>query len=159
MPAPTKHKLNIFQVLGSLSKKNIDFYDKLTEEELKGLHPLVVMRWMSGTQDARQIVFLNELVNSKVFPLTHHKRLLVNLLSASASGSGGRVQWIKAASKKTTKTPTVVSVVKDMYGYNNSDAIESARLLTNEDILEMAETLGYQSDQLRLIKKELKTRA
>ncbi len=154
----TTKKLNIFQVLGSLGKKNPKFYHKLSEDEKKSLHPLVVMRWMSGTADAAQVVLTNEFVNPYVFPLHQHKELLINLISASASGDGGKCNWLKVKGKKIPKLPNLASVVRDFYGYNNRDAINAIPLLDDEDILDMAMQLGRQPDDIRLIKKELKGR-
>jgi len=154
-----EHKLNIFQVLGSIGKKNKAYYSKMTDEERKSFHPLVVSRWLSGTYDAGQIVMLNEIVNPYVFPLTHHKELMANLLTAASSGDGGRVKWVKAAGKKTSKTPTITNVIRDYFGYNTGDAIEAMSLLSDADILLYAEHLGRQPDDIKLIKKELKSRS
>ena len=132
-------------------------FNSLTEQEQKELHPLVVSRWLSGTSDPAQIVLLNEFVNPYIFPLHTHKALLVNLLVCSTTGSG-RCKWTKAKGKRTAKQPTVTRVVKETYGYNTRDALDALTILSNEDIMEMAEFLGYQPDDIKLIKKELKTR-
>lgn len=153
-----KYKLNIFDVLGKLSNGNAAFYDKLTEDEQKALHPLVVMRWLTGADDARQLYFLNELVNPLVFPLTNHKKLLVQLLSICTSGQSKRYKWTKVKSKKTAKATACVSLIKDYFGYNTRHAIDALPLLDDEAILFYAEQLGRQPDEIKVIKKELKSR-
>jgi len=153
-----KYKLNIFDVLGKLSNGNAAFYDKLTEEEEKALQPLVVMRWLTGADDARQVYFLNELVNPLVFPLTNHKKLLVQLMSICTSGRTKRYKWTKAKSKKTSKASACVSVIKDYFEYNTRHATEALPLLDDETILFYAGELGRQPDEIRAIKKELKSR-
>ena len=159
MKTEKKHKLNIFEVLGNISKKNPDYYNTLTEEEQKALMPLVVMRWLTGTNDARQIYFLNELVNPFVFSLANHKELLVDLMTTCCSGSSRRYNWKRVQSKKTTKSPTVVGVIRDHFGYSTIDAVDALPLLADSDIMEYAEHLGRQPDDIKKIKKELKTRA
>lgn len=158
MSSPKKYKLNIFDVLGKLSKKNSAFYDKLNEEEQKALQPLVVQRWLTGTDDARQIYFLNELVNPLVFPLTNHKKLLVQLMSICTSGRFQKYQWKKAKPKSSSSKPQTVAVIRETFDYSSRHATDAIPLLTDEDILEYAEQLGRQPDIIRAIKKELKTR-
>ncbi len=153
-----KHKLNIFDVLGKLGKGNSTFYRDLTEEEQKALHPLVVMRWMTGSNDVRRVVFLNEFVNPHVFPLAKHKELLVQLIAICSGSGSGRPQWLKPKSSKGSKLPTITGVVMETFGYSRKHAHESLPLLSNEEIMNMAETLGRQPDDIRVIKKELKTR-
>lgn len=158
MSSQKKYKLNIFDVLGKLSKKNSAFYDNLSEDEAKALQPLVVMRWLSGTDDARQVYFLNELVNPFVFPLTKHKKLLVQLMSICTGGRFTKYEWLKTKSKKGSSTPASLAVVKEYFGYNSRHANDALPLLSDDDILEYAEHLGRQPDVIRTIKKELKAR-
>ena len=73
-------------------------------------------------------------------------------------GKSQRYYWNKAASNKTTKVPTVVSVIREQFGYSTAQALEALPLLSNEDILEYAEDLGKQKDTISKLKKELKSR-
>lgn len=152
------HKLDVFQVLGQIDKKQHLFYSKLSEEEQKAFHPLVVMRWMSGVNQARQIIFLNELVNPFVFSLASHKDLLFKLMTICASGKQFKYQWNKAASKKTGKFALSTQVVKTYFKYTPSQAREALSLLSNEDIISMAEQLGAQKEEISKIKLEVKHR-
>lgn len=154
----TNRSLDLFKVIGQLNRKDVKFYDNLEDKERKELQPFVVMRWMTGTADIQQIVLLNEFVNPYAFNLTNHKQLLVYLLAVSASGNVGRCQWLKYNSKKPIKMPNVVEVLKTLYGYSATDAMQATLLLSDIDIIEQAELLGCQPDTIKLIKKELKTR-
>lgn len=156
--AAKKQALNIFSVLGSLNKKQYQFYNALSDDERKALQPLVVQRWMSGTSDPAQVVLINEFVNPFVFPLHQHKELLVKLLSVASSGSNGRSKWLKAKGKRTSSTPLVTGIIKDFYGYNTRDAIDALVLLSNDDVVELAVELGRQPEDIRAIKAELKKR-
>lgn len=153
----TKNKYNIFDVLNNINKKQQTFSD-LTLEEQKALQPLVIMRWMTGSDDARQIVFLNELVNPFVFPLGKHKRLLINLLNISSSGINQRYKWKKNISKKTPSHINIVRVISDFFGYSTKDSVEVLPLLHDNDIISFAEQLGRQPKEIKEIKKELKIR-
>lgn len=154
----SKHKLDLFDVLGKLSRKNCDFYDDLSEDEQKALHPLVVMRWLSGINSERQVVFLNELVNPLVFPLTNHKKLLVQLLSICTPGHVVRYKWNKAKTKKKSGQTAILGVVQEYFNYSSAHAADALPLLSDADILGYAENLGRQPDEIRAIKKELKAR-
>lgn len=156
--AEKKYALDIFKVLEKLSLKDKKFFEELSEEDLKSLHPLVLMRWMSGTQEARQVFFLNELVNPMMFPLTKHKQLLLKLLMICGPGKVRRYNWMKAKGKKTSNTPKVLAMIRDYYEYNTSDAIDAIKILSDNAILELADYLGKQPDEVREISKELKGR-
>ena len=153
-----KYKFDIFKILDKLNLKDNEFFQQLSEEDLKSLHPLVLMRWMSGTQEARQVYFLNELINPLVFPLGKHKQLLLKLLMICGPGKPRRYNWIKPKGKKMSSTPKSLELVKLYYGYNTTDALEAIKLLSNEDILELAEYFGKQNTETKEIEKELKGR-
>ena len=153
-----QYKLDLFNFLNNLSRKNEKFYKTLSDEEIKEISPLIIMRWMSGTNDARQVYFLNELVNPFVFSLGKHKELLVDLMTLCGSGRECRYKFNKVKSKKTSKTPKTVEVVKEFFDYNTTDAIEVLPMISNDDILSFAEQLGKQPPEISAIKKELKTR-
>jgi transcriptional regulatory protein LevR len=154
----TKYKLNIFDVLSKISKKNSDFYDDLSIDEQKSVQPLVLLRWLTGIKSARQIMFLNEFVNPRVFSLTKHKKLLIQLMTICTSGTATKYTWKKAISKKGSKSPKSIAVIQDIFKYNSRHATDALPLLSTEDILQFAEQLGRQPPEIRDIKKELKNR-
>jgi hypothetical protein len=160
MAKPKQYKLDLFNtVLPNLSRKNEKFYKSLSEEEAKDIEPYILMRWMSGTNDARQVYFLNELVNPFVFNLNKkHKELLVDLITLCASGREQRYKFNKTISKKTSSTPKTIEVIKEIFSYNTIDALEVLPLISNDDILSFAEQLGRQAPEITVIKKELKSR-
>ena len=164
-----KYKLDIFKILDKLSLKDREFFQQLSEEDIKSLHPLVLMRWMSGTAEARQVFFLNELVNTMVFlqnvnneyttfTNSKHKMLWLYLLMISGPGKARRYTWLKAKGKKTSNTPKALALVKQHFSYNTAHALDALKILTNEQILELAEYYGKQPDEIKELSKELKGR-
>lgn len=154
----SNHKLDIFQVLNRIDKKHHSFYSKLSDEEQKAFQPLVVMKWLGGVQQARQIMFLNELVNPFVFSLARHKDLLFKLMTICTTGNPSKYQWNKTLSKKIGKMPLSTNIVKGYFKYTPTRAREALPLLSNEDIISFAEQLGMQKEEISKVKLELKQR-
>lgn len=156
--AKQERKLDIFRVLSHINKKDIHFYSSLTDEEQKGFAPLVVQRWLSGTKDPGQIIFLNELVNPFIFNIQKHKELLYQLMTICTRGQFTKYNYPKQKSKKSSLMPTTLSVVKRWFNYSSADAYEVLPLLSDDDILIQANELGLQKEEIAKIKRELKTR-
>jgi hypothetical protein len=164
MPAAKKtYKLELFPLLRNISTKNVGYYETLSEEQLKEFAPLVLMRWLTGCNDgqghsARQVYFLNQFLNPFVFHLGKHKKLLYDLMTLCTTGRDCRYTFNKTKSKKGGNLPKSTAVVKRMYNYNTKDAQEAVTILTADQILNMAEQLGYQTAELKELKKELKNK-
>jgi hypothetical protein len=149
-----KFALDIFSILGKLNKGDLTVWDSLSEEERKGFSPLIISRWMSGTNDPLQIILLNEFVNKQIFKLDKdHPELMCKLIACCGTGSK-RVVWI-GESKKKKSSSTALDVVKEYYDYTTHEALSELPLLSNDDIIELAEELGYQVDEIKKLKKEL----
>lgn len=149
------YKLDIFDLLSKInSVKSGDIYSKLSDDEKKGFAPLVVMRWLSGTSDERQIILLNEFVNKYVFTLAKHPHLLMQLMQVASSKTSKRYQWIGIKSKK--KNPQSQKVVQD-YLEMSAREVKLLNPFPNEaEIMQMAEELGYQKEEITTLKKEFK---
>ena len=155
---PKAHKLDIFRVLSRVDAKDTKFYDGLSDEEQKAFQPLVVMKWLSGTSDARQVYFLNEFLNPFIFSIPNHKQLLYQLMTICNSGKSRRYKWNKAKPKQSSKMPETIKVIQDTFRYSAKHSEDALPMLTNDDILEYAGHLGRQKDEISKIKKELKGR-
>jgi hypothetical protein len=148
------YKLDIFETLGKIdNRRSGDIYSKLSESERKGFAPLVVMRWMSGTSDERQILMLNEFVNPMVFTLSSHPQLLMQLLQVASSKQSKRYTWLGVKSQK--KNVESFEVIKQYFGISSREA-KTYSLPPSEEILQMAEELGWDKDKITKLKKELK---
>lgn len=152
------NKLDLFATIAKLDRKDVGLYDSLSEEERKQLHPLVIMRWLTGTNDPVKISLLNEYVNPYVFSLTKHKQLLTQLLSVCTDGRSTRYKWIKANTRTSEKNPKCLAIVKQYYNYSTKHARDALMLIDNDTIMQHALDLGTQPDELKKLKKELKGR-
>lgn len=146
-------KLDIFRVLSDVDRGDLKLYSKFTDEEKKGFPPLVVMRWMTGTSDQRQIIALNTFTNPYIFSLGKHPELLAQLLSACSSKQQRRYGWlgIKSGKKKTLARQAVM----EYFDYSSLEMRKLTELPPSSEIMEMAELLGWQKDELAKLKKEL----
>lgn len=147
--------LDIFFLLGEIDRKNYSIWDSLTEDQRKEFSPLVTMRWMSGTTDQRQLVFLNEIVNTSIFNLGDHKELLLKLLTICTSSNKQRYSWINYKSSGSKKNKLSVELISTHYQMSLKDAEDSFRLFSKEEIMELGEIQGFQKEELKLLKKEL----
>lgn len=157
-----EYKLDLFGLLGKLSKQDAKYYSTLSDEEIKEISPFVIMRWLTGANDIQQIFLLNELVNPFVFSLPNkqnkHTELLLDLMTLCCSGKAHRYRYVKTKTKKTTSTPKTLDVVKEFFQYSSKDAISALKLISNDDVISFAEQLGRQPPEISAIKKELKKR-
>lgn len=146
-------KLDIFRLLSDIDRGDYTLYRSLTEEERKGFAPLVVMRWMSGTSDESQIMALNQFANRFTFPLGKHPELLMQVLSACSSKKQRRYNWIgvKGGKKKSLAT----DVVQEYFDYSSQEMRKLDEFPPASEIMEMAESLGWQKEDIAKLKKEL----
>lgn len=151
--AKREFALDIFELLGKLSANDLHIWETLTDEQKKAFSALVTMRWMSGTSNQGQIVALNELVNTRVFNLAGHEELMMKLLAICGPGQWKRYAWTPSKSgKKTRKLAT--KAIMDFYQLPEHRAKENLHRLDMSDLVEMAEALGWQKDEIAALKKE-----
>lgn len=149
-------KLDIFKLLGMVhDPKAGDVYEKLTDDEKKGFAPLVAMTWMAGTKDERQLMALAHFANPYIFALGKHPHLLMQLLQVCSSKTGGRNFWLsqKAGSKRN---PLTQEVIKSYFNYSSRELRELSILPSEDEVIGMAEELGWQKDEISKLKKEFK---
>lgn len=151
--AEAKKKLDIFRVLKALDDKDISFFSSLSDEEKKEFQPFLVARWLSGTYSKQQLYLINELVNQYLFSFSKHKELLWYLLTICTTGKPQRYTWNKNTTKGSSY-PFAVNVIKQFYGYSSKDAERNINVLQPSVIIEMAENMGWQDDDINKVRKE-----
>ena len=148
--------LDVFNLLSHLDKKNKFIWDTLTDEQRKEYSPLIAMRWMSGCDDSRQIIFLNTLMNQMVFVPGDHKELLMKLQAICGSGRTKRYQWLGIKAKADKKPALAIKVIKETFGYSTKVAVDYLDMFTPAEYEGMAEKLGWQQQEIKDLKKQVK---
>lgn len=156
--ATKERKLDLFALLNRINKKQAGIVPTLSEDEVKEVQPLLIERWLSGTDDARQVYFLNEVVNPYVFSLNKHKDLLIDLCTICTDGGSQRYSWIKAPGKLKSSSSMAVDVLREYMEYSEARVREVFSMVPNEDIISYAEQLGRSAEDMTKLKKELKAR-
>lgn len=148
-------KLDIFDMLANVDAGNISYLSEISPEQNKNLSPFIAMRWASGTSSKSQILKLNAFVNPFAFQLSSHKTLLFNLMLASSDGKQKSYKWVKRASNGGSK-PTSVQLISRYYSCSLNRAREYLNMITVDDILDIATSLGEDATVISAVKKEFK---
>lgn len=143
------NKLDIFETLKHIDDFDVDHFSELTEDQEKTLQPLVVMRWLSGTKDTKQITRINSVINPFVFSLHKEKKLLIRLLLC-CSTSKKMYTWNKR--KKQEKTTLRSQLIQEYYDCSVKESLIYEKSILLEDLISMAEELGYDNEQIKKLK-------
>lgn len=152
------YKLDIFDLLKHVDRKDTSYYSKLSDEQKKAVAWPVVIRWMSSVSNPYPVYVINEVVNPYIFVKSFyqdHRELLWYLLTISSTGKSQYRQYIKAPARDVSK-PISSKVVAQKYKCSLRHASDAVQCLTGNDILDIAEDLGLQRDTLSEIRKEWK---
>ena len=100
----SKPKLDIFDVLSSIDKRDFDYLSRQNDDLKKSFAHLVAMRWASSIQDgdAAQLYLwlINERVNLNFWELGSHPELLYKLMATCGLGVKQRHDWLAMPKKK-----------------------------------------------------------
>lgn len=145
---------DLFEGLAQLSAGNLSWYDDLPAEDKKTAAPFVIARWLTGTADQAQLVRINTFANPYLFALGAEKALLFKLLAAATTGKTRRYYWLKAPGAKAT-VKLRLEVIKQYYDASTREAAIYSPAVPNADVMEMAEALGWDQEELKKLQKEL----
>lgn len=148
-------QIDIKDVVNSVINKKRNFYDELDEAGQKAISPFMLIKWVSRKATDKELLHLNSYVNTKIFPLHKHPKLLCLSMIACVKGGNRFVQWVPFV--KQSKQSKLLKLVMDYYGYNKSHAKDALKLLSSEQIISMAEDLAYEASEIKEIQKELKS--
>ena len=151
-----ERSIDIFTLLEQIDRKNYQIWDSLTEEQRKEFSPLVTLRWMAGTTDPVQLIFLNEIMNPTIFTLGDKKEFLLKLLTVCSNGKLKRYQWINYKVGGSKKMKKSVELIANHYKLGPKEAEDTRRLFNEEELIELAEANGWQKDEIKELLGELR---
>jgi hypothetical protein len=155
--AAKERSLDIFDLLKTLDQKNLHIWENLSEDQQKEFSPLVTLKWLRGTSNLEQLTYLNELVNPIVFHLGSEKEFILKMMAVCTSGGTKRYSWqpAKTASSKK-KDELKIKVITNSTGHSRKKIRDIESIFSDDQVIEMAENLGWQKEELAQLKKELK---
>lgn len=149
-----QYEFNIFEILNKIDEGDVSFYHNLTDEEKKKVPLFVIMKWMAQTKNKTQLLRLNSIVNPLIFNLQKHDGLIWDLLVLSSSGTKKIYKWNKK-NKKSLKTGSLaIKVISEYHGISKKDALNYTKMFDLNELVEMAESLGYDDKEIKKLKNE-----
>lgn len=111
-------KLDLSVVLQALDRRDLDFYNRLDDENKKAYTPLILTRYMSSLTEQNQnkayaIIATNDLVNIGFWELSKHVELQHKLLCLAGLGGKQYRPWI--ATSKNKKSSKIDEIFKSVY--------------------------------------------
>lgn len=149
------YKLDIFKLLRNIDKGDYQYFDNLSEDEIKEIFPLILMRWMSSTNEPEPLLYYllsMESFNKNLWKIVDNKELCYNLLCSVGAGNVYNHKWIKGPTKKSNK---LYELISHHYPSLNKDEIKL--IIFKQGILGVSgllKTFGYQSDEIKKLVKE-----
>lgn len=144
------YKFDIFPFIAKLNKGDSSAFENLSQDDKNQASPFMAMKFMSGCTDKSQIIMLNELVNTYIFRL-NDKELMFKLLAASASGKVRSVKW--PGQMRDPKNPGL-EIISQFFDCSIREAKLMYQNYNINDIIGMAETLGYPDDEIKKLSKK-----
>lgn len=156
-------KLALNEVLSNLDKKNLKYYDNLSEEQQKEFQPFVLLRFMSSSDNSAleakySLISVNEFANQYLWELPKEKELHAKLLAASGLGFKQNHSWIAAKSKTTDIVKDFIKSVAKMNGQhpNKLELDIHMKNLTYDILVDLLDEYGIQKDEAKKITTQYK---
>ncbi|RYD85319.1 MAG: hypothetical protein EOP84_02890 [Verrucomicrobiaceae bacterium] len=92
-----QHKLDIFDVLGGIDRRDFEFLARQDAETRKGFAPPVVLRWASSIKGEAQdymLLMVNARANPDFYAITDHPELQYRLMASCGLNMRPRHEWI-----------------------------------------------------------------
>lgn len=153
--ATTAPKLSLDTILQAIDRKDLGFYDRLTDDEKKSYSPFILMRYMSslGPQSdlaAYAVLATNDIVNNGFFSLGKHPELQHKLLCLAGTDRKQYRPYIGSKGSGKTSSKIIDEFLLGIYPTVNQTELE---ILKSQHTKDSIQTLG---EDAGLSKAELK---
>jgi hypothetical protein len=91
-----------------------------------------------------------------VFALPEHKELMLKLLAVCSNGQRKRYQWVNYKGTGAKKQKLAIKLLSEHLNVSDREAEDSLRLYSLEELIEAAESEGWQKDEIKELQKEMK---
>lgn len=138
--------------MGTCRSKDHAWYDACTDVDRKAFSPFLCLLWLGFSKKEGFVLMLNEYVNKYAFSLHKHPKLLWHLFCAIGDKKFEKIVFVKKEhNSKFNKTRELIA---QYYGIGNRESSIYLSNMNLDDVLEMANFMGYEKDELTTIKKE-----
>lgn len=130
---------DIFAYLNAMNRGDFGYVDRMSDEEVKGLSPFVLLMWCNGATKDRPIhtILTNVYCNDMVFPLSKHPRLLLKLfISANCEIGDCRYKFKKSISSEKSAE---IKMIANHYQCSYTEARDYHDLLSSDDLKRIKE--------------------
>jgi hypothetical protein len=153
MSKEKERKLELKTILSALDRKQIGFYDSLTDEQKKEIEPYVLMTFMSSCSNIKlaysHLLMVNEVVNVEYEEIRKHPKMQWMLLCLCGSGANQFHPWI-ARPKKQKNNNKIYNFLSQIYPTLKKDEIELLEEVNSkEELMELAKQQGYSDAELK----------
>lgn len=159
--ATAGQKLSLDATLQALDRRDLGYYERLTEEERKAYSPFILMRYMSSTgpQSNMQpyaVLATNDLVNIGFFNLGKHPELQHKLLCLAGLGRKQYRPYIGAKNAKT-KTKAVDALLMSLNPGINDEELGILRgMHDRESIRQLGMDAGLSDAEIKELAEDAK---
>ena len=154
-------KVNLNSMLYNIDIGNMEWYEKLSDEEKKSFSPFVSMRFTSSVKGIRSlqeeyIENVNEFCNKDFSTLQKHagdSLLFWKLLCLCGVGKKMFHPWIKAPKGKGKKTKRIEFLQSLYPNYKNDEIDLLSNILDKDAIKQLARDSGLDDKEIKLLMK------
>lgn len=142
--------------LSALDKKNLFFYDNLSDEDKKKFSGYVMLRFVSSVKgdpdlEAYYLIAANKRANIHFWELNKHPKLQWLVCTTASPGIGNQFhQWIPAKKAEKSSSNKVIKFFQQISPTMKDDEIELlATINTEKDCKEYAKELGWDDKTIK----------
>jgi hypothetical protein len=143
------YKLDIFKMLKAIDNKDYDFFDTLSEEELKGFSAILGLKWSvnvsSGSNTQHYyLTLMNHCANKYLFDIHRHPKLqYLTLVAASPNHGSLNRKWVGIKKKPNKSKDDIIKQLKIIYPqYKEEDITLLSTMITKRDLTKYRKDSG-----------------